>query len=305
MLPSTTPSLQESAYRVRTSIMHAVLDILGDPWNLSIVRETLHEARRFDALVNTLGVSRPALSKRLERLCEDGILTKTAYCENPRRFDYRATPMGQGLRPVLLLLQQWNVHWLKLTAPITEHCPHCRSPLQLKVLCASCNEELHFHHVKPLSYQTSAAVLPAIPGYRRTRHQVASKERENAPLAITAEAWLQDRWSALILGGMLFGLQRYGDFLTALAIAPNILSGRLEVLQQAALVRHLEDGRYRLRERGYGLYPAIMAMRDWGWRWLKPQPALEQGWGLLHKPCVEWLSLQYACKVCGGTLSER
>lgn len=292
-------ALRESAYRVRTSRMHAVLDILGDPWNLSILRQALAGVQRFDAFVECLGVSRPALSKRLDVLVDAGCLRKTLYCTHPPRYQYDITPMGQGVKPLLQLLQQWNERWHigQVVAPPV--CSRCALAQRLLVVCAHCRQPLEARQVKPLFYEPLPAEMPAMPAYRRTRHQVASKERELAPVDIPAENWLQDRWSALILGGMMMGLQRYGDFLTVLGIAPNILSGRLEALTDGGLIERLDDGRYRLGERGLALYPTIMAMRDWGEQWLHPELPLEKGWGLLHKPCGEWLKLDYICAHCG------
>lgn len=292
-------SLHECAYRIRTSRMHAVLDILGDPWNLPILREVLGGVQRFDALVERLGVSRPALSKRLDTLIAAGCLVKTPYCTHPPRYQYDVTAMGRDVHPIVQLLQQWNRDWHAGAPAAPETCRYCDRPLLIRVNCAHCRKLLDAHQVKPLFYAALPAQVPSMPAYRRTRHQVASKECEWLPATIPAEDWLQDRWSALILGGMMMGLQRYGDFLAVLAVAPNILSGRLEVLLQAGLVERREDGRYRLATRGLALYPAIMAMRDWGERWLQSGPTFEQGWGLLHLPCGEWLKLAYTCDHCG------
>lgn len=292
------PALLDCAYRVRTSLMHAVLDILGDPWNLLILREVLPGGQRFDVLIECLGVSRPALSKRLESLLQAGCLFKTPYCTSPLRYQYEATPMGRGVQVILQLLQQWNERWQRGAIPANVVCQQCAAPLIIKVQCSHCDRVLDARQVKPLAYQPLPAGIPPMPAYRRTRHQVASKEREAPPLAISAEAWIQDRWSALILGGMMMGLQRYGDFFSVLSIAPNILSGRLEVLSQAQLIARCEDGRYRLTERGYALYPAIMAMRGWGEQWLNKDGQGEMGWGLLHQPCGEWLKLKYVCACC-------
>jgi DNA-binding HxlR family transcriptional regulator len=306
----TALSTQHSAFLVRTSIMHAVLNILGDPWNIAILRAAMDKGQRFDNLVEMLGVSRPVLSGRMERLCLQGCLAKVAYCESPLRHEYQVTSMGQALRPALMLLEQWNQRWLDAGASSSSSsssgaiCASCGQGLQLRVLCAGCDGELNYAQVKPLFYQPIPAELPAIPTYRRTRNPLGCRDREEQPLAISAEAWLRDRWSCLILGAMLFGLQRYGDMQTVLAIAPNILAGRLELLRQAQVVRRLEDGRYQLRERGYGLYPAIMAMRDWGERWLSPEDRSDGGWRLLHVPCGEWLKLKFVCASCGSAYCE-
>lgn len=297
---TTTIFTQHSAFLVRTSIMHAVLDILGDPWNISILRSILEKPQRFDRLVEELGVSRPVLSARLERLCSQGCLSKIAYRESSRRHKYQITPMGLGLRPALLLLDQWNQRWLPTPSSSSVTCTCCGEKLQLRTLCSGCNGELSLRDVKPLLYKNITHHLPVIPAYRRTRNSLGSKDREEEPLALTAEAWLRDRWSCLIIGSLFFGLRRYGDFQSALAIASNTLAGRLDLLQQAEIVCRLGDGSYRLRKRGKDLYPAIMAMRSWGELYVSHESSQESEWGLLHIPCGEWLKLTFACASCGS-----
>ncbi|MCM2459451.1 helix-turn-helix transcriptional regulator [Pseudomonas sp. CG7] len=117
------------------------------------------------------------------------------------------------------------------------------------------------------------------------------------PLSLSAEEWLRDRWSSLIIGALLFGVRRFNDLQSILDIAPNILSGRLELLQQAGMACRRDDG-YRLLSRGAALYPAIMAMSDWGRKWLPASQAGEAGWRMLHVTCGNWVELKYACFEC-------
>lgn len=297
---TNSPSLHACAYRVRTSRMHPVLDVLGDPWNLSIVRDVASGISRFDALVERLGISRPALSKRLESLTEVGCLHKKAYCLHPPRYEYSLSDMGSAVAPVLQLLRQWNQRWLSGCQMADVQCKACGHALTIDVVCSHCRLPLDARQVKPLFFAPVPDRLPLMPAYRRTRHQLVSRGRSMSPDAIPAEEWLQDRWSALIIGGCMMGLQRYADFLAALEIAPNILAGRLDALQQAGLLERRQDGRFCLTEKGWALYPAIMAMRAWGERWLQGDASMEKEWGLLHLPCGEWLKLDYVCRACGA-----
>lgn len=297
-------SSHECAYRVRTSRMHRVLDVLGDPWNLSILREVGEGRARYDALVQSLGISRPALAKRLDSLSQVGCLNKSAYCLHPPRYEYTLTAMGRDVGTILMLLAQWNQRCLPAARGSDVPCAACGRALRLDVVCAGCRSLLDARQVKPLFFAPIPKLLPPMPDYRRTRHQVASRARTTLPQNIPAEEWLQDRWTALILGSCMMGLQRYGDFLSVLEIAPNILAGRLEVLQRAGLLDRADDGRFHLGERGLALYPAIMAMRAWGERWLQGGDLMEKDWGLLHMPCGEWLKLAYVCRQCGMEMAN-
>lgn len=290
------------AYLIRTSIMYPVLDILGDPWTLAIIRSVIHGPKKFVSLADELRISRAALSARLDRLEAQGCIARHQYCEAPPRYEYLLTDMGRALRVTLVLLQQWNQEWLEgrelpLSARFT--CHHCHKDLKLAVVCQHCSKPISLDSIRPLLYQQLPEEVPPLQSYRRTRHSLASKERSVPVFAITAEEWLQDRWSSLIMGAFMFGVQRFNDVQSALDIAPNILSGRLELLQQANILARVDDG-YKLLARGVALYPAIMAMSDWGRRWLPADQIKEVGWRTLHVPCGHWADQEYACLECGG-----
>lgn len=84
------------------------LGVLGDSWTFLIVRDIAGGTTRFDALQRALGVSRRALTERLGRLVEHGVLRRREYCAHPPRYDYLLTAKGEGLLPVLVALQDWG-----------------------------------------------------------------------------------------------------------------------------------------------------------------------------------------------------
>lgn len=79
-----------------------------------------------------------------------------------------------------------------------------------------------------------------------------------------------ERWTCLILRGAFLGLRHFEQFQASLGIARNILSDRLSKLVAAdILARNPDpcDGRkviYGLTERGAGLLPFLVALRQWG-----------------------------------------
>lgn len=83
------------------------LGVVGEWWTLLIVRDVAGGFHRFEELHAELGVSRRILSERLAALVEHGVLARRPYCEHPPRYEYHLTPMGQGLLPVLVSLQNW------------------------------------------------------------------------------------------------------------------------------------------------------------------------------------------------------
>ncbi|MEW1688105.1 winged helix-turn-helix transcriptional regulator [Streptomyces sp. NPDC091265] len=102
----------------RTSLADAdcaiaqALDVVGDWWTLLIVRDTARGVHRFDALQQELGMSRKVLTERLRLLVEAGVLSREPYQERPARYEYRLTPRGRALLPVLIALQDWGDAWV-------------------------------------------------------------------------------------------------------------------------------------------------------------------------------------------------
>lgn len=89
------------------------------------------------------------------------------------------------------------------------------------------------------------------------------------PVARSADV-LGDRWSLLIVRDAFDGLHRFGDFQRSLGVARNILADRLRKLVQAGILdtRSASDGsayqEYVLSRRGAGLFPLVVALRQWG-----------------------------------------
>ena len=87
-----------------------------------------------------------------------------------------------------------------------------------------------------------------------------------------------ERWSFLILRGAFNGLHHFEEFQSTLGIARNILSNRLARLVEAQILRREPDPAdrrkvaYRLTERGRELLPVLIAMRQWGERWICDMP---------------------------------
>ncbi len=94
-------------------------DVLGDSWNMLILREAFYGRGRFDEFMAELGIASNTLTRRLNELVESGLLEKRLYSEKPPRFEYVLTPKGQDFRPVLLTLMAWgNKHATPKRQPV-------------------------------------------------------------------------------------------------------------------------------------------------------------------------------------------
>ena len=109
-------------------------------------------------------------------------------------------------------------------------------------------------------------------------HTVETHIRE--PLREVAECGLPhalavmgEKWSFLILRAAFNGLVHFEEFSSELGIARNILSNRLaKLVEHGVLARERCEAdrrkvEYRLTEKGVGLLPAMLSLRQWGERY--------------------------------------
>jgi len=95
---------------------------------------------------------------------------------------------------------------------------------------------------------------------------------EGCALPAALEA-MGERWSFLILRASFNGIVYFEDFQSTLGIARNILSNRLgRLVANGIMTREPvpSDKRrvaYRLTDKGLGLVPVMIALRQWGERW--------------------------------------
>lgn len=128
------------------------MDIVGEHWAFMIIRNVFLGVRRFEGLRANLAISRKVLTERLELLVKRGILERRPYQDRPPRFEYRLTPMGVDLFPVLMALARWGNRWLadERGAPIDFVHRKCGQVTQARVVCSHCGEDLGAHNVRPL-----------------------------------------------------------------------------------------------------------------------------------------------------------
>jgi len=87
-------------------------DLLGDRWNLLIMREMIGGASRFNEIERCLpNVSRSLLIQRLRLLTRNGLIDAVPL-EGGRGHHYSLTPAGKDLEPVLMAMGEWAVRWV-------------------------------------------------------------------------------------------------------------------------------------------------------------------------------------------------
>jgi DNA-binding HxlR family transcriptional regulator len=96
-----------------------------------------------------------------------------------------------------------------------------------------------------------------------------SLEGADCPVARALDT-IGDWWSLLIVRDAFDGMRRFGEFQKSLHIAKGILTARLRDLVRSGVLElaPASDGsayqEYVLTEKGRGLFPVVVSLRQWG-----------------------------------------
>jgi DNA-binding HxlR family transcriptional regulator len=117
-----------------------------------------------------------------------------------------------------------------------------------------------------------------------------------------------EKWSLLVLREAFLGVRRFADFQRILGAPRAVLTDRLATLVDQGVLRRVpyqaegerQRHEYRLTRKGVDLYPALVALMEWGDRYLTDEGAgpLE----LTHRDCGARVHLALTCE-SGHTLS--
>ncbi|MDN4174615.1 helix-turn-helix domain-containing protein [Nocardioides sp. SOB77] len=117
-----------------------------------------------------------------------------------------------------------------------------------------------------------------------------------------AMAVLGERWTFVVLREVFNGVRRFDDIRRHSGIPRQVLSNRLALLVEQDVLRKVpyraegerERHEYRLTQKGFDLYPVLVAVADWGDRYLAdPEgPPVE----VAHRECGEVLHAALVCE---------
>ncbi len=120
-----------------------------------------------------------------------------------------------------------------------------------------------------------------------------------------AVAQVGDEWTIMILREMFMGTRRFDDFLRFTGMSSHLLSVRLKKLEAQGVIRREAYSErplrheYRLTRMGRELWPVVIALKQWGDRWLvAAEPPVE----IVHKGCGHETRPQLTCSACGEAM---
>ena len=128
------------------------VSVLGDHWNLLIIRQACLGSRRFEEFQAALGIGRNILTQRLTRLVDEGLLARVPYQDHPPRVDYRLTDKGREVYPILAAMAAWGERWMTGPegTPLVLHHTTCDHDMHAVVVCSECSESLDVREVRAL-----------------------------------------------------------------------------------------------------------------------------------------------------------
>ncbi len=110
-----------------------------------------------------------------------------------------------------------------------------------------------------------------------------------------------EKWSLLVLREAFLGVRRFADFQRILGAPRAVLTDRLATLVEQGILRRVpyqaegerQRHEYRLTAKGLDLYPTLVALMEWGDRYLGDggTAPLE----LRHRECGEPVHLALVC----------
>jgi DNA-binding HxlR family transcriptional regulator len=115
-------------------------------------------------------------------------------------------------------------------------------------------------------------------------------------------AILGEKWTVVVLREVFNGIRRFDDLRERTNIPRQVLANRLATLVRAGVLRRVpyrepgarERAEYRLTAMGFDLYPVLVALLDWGDRYLADPggPPLR----LVHAACGHPVHAALSCE---------
>jgi DNA-binding HxlR family transcriptional regulator len=310
-----------------------MLGLLGDEWNLLIIRQALLGATHYSQWHTALPISHAVLAHRLATLTEMALLERLKH--QGRRPTYQLTPRGRETWPILLAMRAWETTW---ATPLPEAAPgplaapavpggavhparcngtcgmgaagkvceagemvhlRCGMPLLPTLICAACGKTAG-HRDTDGAFGPSGTWARSVPAATTRRRPAPSRTRAREPAATPGFGQtmqlIGNRWSAAVLGAAFQGLRRFGEFEQRLGAPPTVIADRLRVFVSLGVFEQV-PGTDRPDWRTYRLTPKGLAFF--------PVMVTAIDWGQRWFQAAEGPALELRHRPCGGPFHAR
>lgn len=96
---------------------HRAVELIGARWSGAILRALFTDQHRFAAIKAAIpGISDTMLTQRLRELEAALVIERSFVSTTPLVVEYRLTPRGRELAPVMDALMAWSHTWIELPA---------------------------------------------------------------------------------------------------------------------------------------------------------------------------------------------
>ncbi|UII29592.1 helix-turn-helix transcriptional regulator [Fulvivirga ulvae] len=91
------------------------LNLIGGKWKIIILYAVSKDCNRYSSLQRMIpAISKQMLVNQLRELEEDKIIERIVYAEIPPRVEYKLTPYGKSMIPVIQTIREWGDNDLKM-----------------------------------------------------------------------------------------------------------------------------------------------------------------------------------------------
>ncbi|WP_250036977.1 winged helix-turn-helix transcriptional regulator [Paractinoplanes maris] len=150
---SSTAAPEALAWSVESCTIGRAMEVLGEKWTIVVLREVFSGIRRFDDMRVRTGIPRQVLTNRLATLVGHDVLRRVPYQEPGTRVrhEYRLTPKGFDLYPVLIAVAEWGDRYLAEPEgpPLAYEHQDCGAAVHAAVRCERGHEIDDFRQVLP------------------------------------------------------------------------------------------------------------------------------------------------------------
>jgi len=107
---------QQDCSRILFAIQDA-LDLISGKWKIKVISVLLYGKKNFTDLQRQIdGLGSKMLSKDLQELEINGVITRTVNATKPITVSYELTPYGHTMKPIIQVLADWGTeHRHKIT----------------------------------------------------------------------------------------------------------------------------------------------------------------------------------------------